>query len=162
MIHAQMTTKTHLGHRRIRVAARRRGAAMIETAFILIPLCIMTLGMLDFAIGVYRYHILSEAARQLARNAIVHGKMADKLGPWGPSTYTGSANAVGTINSVVKPFLVGIDPAAVTVKVEWPESSNDVEKSVRATLTTNFHPLMTRWFANSIALKAVSEMKIAH
>jgi Flp pilus assembly protein TadG len=135
---------------------------MLETAFILIPLCILTLGLLDFAIGIYRYHILSEAARQLARNAIVRGEYADRLGKWGPTTFLGLANSSNTIATTVKPFLVGIDPAAVSISVAWPESTNQVEKAVRATLTTDFHPLLTSWFGSSITLRAQSEMKIAH
>jgi Flp pilus assembly protein TadG len=135
---------------------------MIETTFILIPLLILTVGLLDFANGIYRYHILSEAARQLARNAIVHGQYADRLGQWGPTTYTAAANASNTIANTVKPYLVGIDPAAVSIKVEWPETTNQIEKSVRTTLTTAFHPLFTSWFGSSIALRAQSEMKIAH
>jgi Flp pilus assembly protein TadG len=135
---------------------------MIETAFILIPLLILTVGLLDFAIGVYRYHILSEAARQLARNAIVHGQYANRLGQWGPATYTGTANASTAIANSVRPYLVGIDPAAVSISVQWPETTNEVEKSVRTTLTTAFHPLFTSWFGSSISLRAQSEMKIAH
>jgi Flp pilus assembly protein TadG len=135
---------------------------MIETAFILIPLMILTVGMLDFAVGIYRHHILSEAARQLARHAIVHGQFADRLGQWGPSTYTGAADASNTIANTVRPYLVGIDPAAVSIIVQWPESTNEVEKSVRTTLTTAFHPLFTGWFGASINLRAQSEMKIAH
>src|SRR4051794_35321889 len=108
-----MTTKIQTAHFHCRQAACRRGAAMIETAFILIPLLIMTVGLLDFAVGVYRYHILSEAARQLARNAIVHGQYADRLGQWGPTTYTAAADASNTIANTVRPYLVGIDPAAV-------------------------------------------------
>src|SRR5262245_33329594 len=109
MIRPQMTTKPHIAHRCIRQAHRRRGVAIIETAFILIPLLILTVGLLDFAVGIYRYHILSEAARQLARNAIVHGQFADRLGQWGPTTYTGAADASHTIANTVRPYLVGLD-----------------------------------------------------
>lgn len=135
---------------------------MIETAFILIPLCVLTLGLLDFAVGIYRYHILSEAARQLARNAIVHGEFADRLGPWGPNTFSGKADSSNTIATTVKPYLVGMDPAAVSISVAWPEDTNEVEKAVRASLTTDFHPVLTSWFTSSITLRATSEMKIAH
>jgi hypothetical protein len=135
---------------------------MIETALILTSLMVMTVGLLDFAIGVYRYHVLSEAARQLARNAVVHGEFADRLGKWGPGSYVDTANASNTIANAVRPYLVGIDPATVSISVVWPEGSNQVEKAVRTTLSTAFHPLITRWFGSSITLRAISEMKIAH
>jgi Flp pilus assembly protein TadG len=161
MICNQEKVKFPIGRRRRQVAGRR-GVAMIETALILTSLFIVTVGLLDFAIGIYRYHILSEAARQLARNAIVHGQYADRLGTWGPSTFSGVASSGNIMATTVKPYLVGLDPTTVSVKVEWPEASNQVEKSVRTTLTTAFHPLFTSWFGSSITLRAQSEMKIAH
>lgn len=135
---------------------------MIEAGLIITSLFLLTIGLLDFSIGVYRYHILSEAARQLARNAIVHGQFADRLGPWGPSAYSNTANSSNAIANVVRPYLVGIDPAAVSISVAWPEGSNEVEKAVRTTLSTAFHPILTHWFGSSMTLRAISEMKIAH
>jgi Flp pilus assembly protein TadG len=157
-----MTTTNNIARRRARQTVRRTGAAMIEAAFILTSLFILTVGFFDFAIGIYRYHILSEAARQLARHAIVHGEFADRLGKWGPTTYSGAADASDVIALAVRPYLVGLDPLTVAVTVEWPETSNQVEKAVRVTLNTPFHPLLTQWFGSSIALRAASEMKIAH
>jgi Flp pilus assembly protein TadG len=157
-----MTIRAQIARRRNCRAAERCGAVMIETALILITLFILTVGLLDFAVGIYRYHVLSEAARQLARNAIVHGQYASRLGTWGPTTYSGTANSGSTIASTVKPYLVGLDPSEVSVTVEWPEATNQIEKAVRATVSVPFKPLLTHWFGGSITLRAISEMKIAH
>jgi hypothetical protein len=157
-----MAAKYQKLKRRCRRAAHRRGAAMIEAAITLTSVFILTIGLLDFAIGVYRYHILSEAARQLARNAIVHGEFANLLGTWGPTTYSNTANVSNPIPNAVRPYLVGLDPSAVSISMQWPENSNQVEKSVRVTLTTAFHPILTHWFGSSMTLRAISEMKIAH
>jgi Flp pilus assembly protein TadG len=157
-----MTAKSQIVKRRAGRARHRLGAAMIEAAIVLTSLFILTVGLLDFAVGVYRYHILSEAARQLARNAIVHGEFSTVLGKWGPTAYSNTANASHPIANAVRPYLVGIDPAAVSVAVQWPEGSNQVEKSIRVTLTTAFHPVLTNWFGSSMSLRAQSEMKIAH
>ena len=63
----------------------RRGATAIELAIVLTLFLTLVFGMLDLGIAVFRYHIVCEAARQGARQAIVHGKLSDKLGTWGPA-----------------------------------------------------------------------------
>jgi Flp pilus assembly protein TadG len=140
----------------------RRGVALVEAALVITPLLVLTLGLLDLGIGLYRFHILSEATRQLARQASVHGQYASVLGKWGPSSYTSTATSTSSIASAVRPYLVGIDPSTVSVSVQWPEGSNQLEKAVRVTLTNTFRPLITSWFGGAITLRAVSEMKIAH
>ena len=140
----------------------RRGVALVEAALVITPLLVVTLGLLDMGVGLYRFHIISEATRQLARTASVHGQYANVLGQWGPSSYTSTANATGSIAAAVRPYLVGIDPNTVSVSVQWPNGSNEIEKDVRVTLANPFRPLLTRWFGGTIMLSAVSEMKIAH
>ena len=77
---------------------QRPGAVSLEGLVIFGVLMTLCLGMLDLGIGVFQYHIVSEAARQGARQAIVHGQMAPagwNGGPWGPSTINEQANAAG-------------------------------------------------------------------
>jgi len=142
---------------------RRRGVAMIETALILMIFLSLVLGMLDFGIAVYRNNVLSEAARQLARQAIVHGKLATLLGTWGPTTYNGHANDSNAIAVAVQPYLVGMDPASVTVAMTWPTSStNNVGGTVRVTLTASYTPITTFIVNKSFTIQAISEMQIDH
>ncbi len=152
-------------HHRLQRRGRRpdrRGATMIETALIIMMFLTLVIGMLDFGIAVYRYNLLSEASRQLARKAIVHGKLANQLGSWGTSTYNGNGSNNDAIALAVRPYLVGLNPAKVTIQVRWPDSSNDVDKNVHTTLSTTYKPLATWIFAGSFTLKADSEMQIAH
>ena len=136
--------------------------ALLEAALVLTPLLVLALGLLDMGVGLFRFHVLSEATRQLARQATVHGQYANALGHWGPSSFSGTANSTGSIAAAVRPFLVGIDPSTVNVSVQWPEGSNQIEKAVRVTLTNQFRPLISSWFGGAITLRAVSEMKISH
>jgi Flp pilus assembly protein TadG len=142
--------------------SHRRGVALLEAALVLTPLLVLALGLLDMGVGLFRFHVISEATRQLARQATVHGQYANLLGHWGPTTYAGTANSTSSIATAVRPFLVGIDPSTVNVSVQWPEGSNQIEKAVRVTLTNNFSPLITGWFGGTVTLRAVSEMKITH
>ncbi len=71
--------------RRRTLMMRRRGASMVEAAIILPVFLTLILGMLDLSTGVFRHQLVSQAARQGVRRAIVHGKLAppqdDRMGP---------------------------------------------------------------------------------
>jgi Flp pilus assembly protein TadG len=140
----------------------RRGIALVEAALVLTPLLMLALGLLDLGVGLFRFHVLSEATRQLARQASVHGQYASVLGHWGPASYSSTASATGSIAAAVRPYLVAIDSSTVSISVEWPDGSNQIEKAVRVTLSNQFRPLITSWFGGAVTLHAVSEMKIAH
>ena len=73
----------------------RRGGAVLELSFSLMLFLTLTMGILDLGVGVFRYHIVSQAARQGARRAAVHGELATAIGVWGPNTIDVAANANG-------------------------------------------------------------------
>jgi len=141
---------------------RRSGVTLIESALTLILVLTLSLGMLDFGIAVYRYNMLSEASRQLARQGIVHGKMANQLGSWGASAYNGSGADGSPIATAVRKYLVGVNPADVIIEVRWPQGSNDVDRTLHVTLKTTYRPLLIWIFNQTFTLQADSEMQIAH
>jgi Flp pilus assembly protein TadG len=144
-------------------ARHRRGATMVEFAIIIIVFLTLVLGMLDLGLAVFRSHVVSYAARQGARQAIVHGEFADKLGPWGPTTFTGTGATDNPISDAVEPYLVGIDPADVVVKAEWIDGGNKLEQRVRIDVTTTYSPTITFVFGNPTwTLTGSSTMPIAH
>jgi Flp pilus assembly protein TadG len=156
-----------------RPQGRRRGATVVEAAVIITAFLMLILGTIDLGTAVFRYHVLSWAARQGARRTIVHGTLAPtgNGGPWGPpasypttNPYTVTAsNTSDPIANAIRPSLVGLDPSAVTITVTWPDGSDAVEKRVQVTLNTTWHPLMLFIFGNqTINLSASSEMPIAH
>jgi TadE-like protein len=134
---------------------------------VVLALLIIILGMLDLGLAVFQYHVVSEAARQGARLAIVHGQMAPSGwngGSWGTTTINQSANTTGTpIVDEIKPLLVGLDLTQTTIKAEWLDGSNAPENRVRVTVSTTYQPCVTFIFGNtSINLSASSTMPIAH
>jgi hypothetical protein len=82
---------------------------------------------------------------------------------WGPAAY-GPAPASDThaIAKAVAPKLAGLDPAAVTLKVEWLDGSNEEENRVRVTVTTDYQPMLTAVFGASIRLSSTSTVRITH
>jgi hypothetical protein len=127
----------------------------------------LCLGTIDLGMAVFRLHILSQAARQGARQAIVHGSLARsgwQGGPWGPTTYGPlPATSSDPQMQAVASSLVGVDPAQAQITVEWPDGSNAPGKRVTVTVTTTWSPLMVFIFGNqTTTLSASSTMPIAH
>jgi hypothetical protein len=154
--------------------AARHGATMTELAIIASAAAMLLLGSIDLGTAVFRNHVLSNAAREGARKAMVHGQFAQSgwnQGPWGPgSTYPTSVpytvnagNNSDTIASTIQPFLAGMNPNNVTITVAWPDGNNNVESRVQVTLSTTWQPLLLFIFGNrTVNLSASSTMPIAH
>ena len=146
----------------------RRGAAVVEMSIILMTFLVLTMGMLDMGIGVFRYHIVAQAARFGARRAIVHGDRATQLGSWGTATIDVAANANGIpivdgVDDGIAPMLVGCDLSQSRIRVEWLEGGNSFEQPVRVTLTSPYTPIFSFIFPiATIDLTASSTMGIAH
>lgn len=137
---------------------------MLEAAIVLTVFLTLVFGGIDLALGVFRYNAISEAARRGAREAIVHGKGAPpQRTAWGPATWTGTADSPGDIPAEVRPVLVGMEPAAVNLRIEWPDGSNAAQKQVRVSVSTVYRPVLpglVGW--SEIPLTATSTMRIAH
>lgn len=155
-----------------RSSRERRGATLTEMSVILMAFLVLTFGMFDLGVGVFRYHILANAARHGARQAIVHGSMSNVAGTWGPNQIDvpASANGVpivdgtqGGISIGVQPLLIGCNLSQTRVIADWPNGTNDLEDPVRVTLTSPFQPVLTFIIPNTqITLSASSTMQIAH
>jgi len=137
-------------------------------AIVLMVFLILVFGMLDLGIAVLRYHQLSQAARQGAREAIVHGKLANvppSLVPWGPGPYSGRVSDAGhPLVAAIEPSLVGFDLSQVWVDVQW-IGGNDPRQGHRARVTVSapYQPIMLFIFrTDPFTLSATSTMAIAH
>ena len=157
---------------RVRSPRRRRGATLVEAAIVLGAFLTLVLGMLDLAVGVLRYHVVSEAARQGARLAIVHGALClpdYDGGPWGPAPLdvAGTADNVPLVAALKRPnppgFLTALDLTETRIHVEWPDGGNQPDQLVRVTVSTSYRPILTFLFGNPrFMLRATSTMPIAH
>jgi len=140
-----------------------RGTTTVEMALILLLFLTLVLGMLDLGIGVFRYNLLAQAARQGARQAIVHGGLANRLGSWGPQSYSGRGDDSHPIAEVVRPWLTAFDPSEVGIQADWIDGGNDVDRRVRIAVSAPYRPIMTFIFGNpTFTLRGTSTMPIAH
>ena len=125
--------------------------------------------MIDLGLGVMRRNAAAEVARQLARQAIVHGKLA--ASPWSPATgaYPGQSpysvpvtSSTDAIAQVVNANLATLDPSALTVTVAWPDGDNDMtsDNRVQVTVSCTYRPVTT--VIASFTITATSTMTIAH
>lgn len=153
------------GFRRSPRRPLRRGATIVEMAIVQLLFLAMVLGMLDVGAAVVRYDALTQAARQGARQAIVHGDLATKLGSWGPASYSGTGADSHPIAAAIRPSLAIFDPSQVRIAAEWPDGGNEATKKnrVRVTVTAPYRPSVAFIFGNrTFTLQASSTMKITH
>ena len=141
----------------------RRGAATTETAVVLVVVLLLTVGVFDLGMGIFRNNLLSQGARQGARLAVVHGKLATQLGAWGPDTYRWTGDSSDPIANEMRPYLAGLDPSLVDITVEWLDGSNEIGRRVRVTMSTRYQPFLTIVFGNTTyTLIASSTLRITH
>jgi Flp pilus assembly protein TadG len=140
---------------------RRKGGTVAEAAIVITLFLVLVMGVIDMGLAIFQRQVLSEAARQGARQAIVHGSKGTTS--WGASQYgPASADTDAAIPNAIRPYLVGIDPASVNITVQWLDSSNDDKNRVRVTLEYTYHPMTTLVVQSTIPLSASSTMLIAH
>lgn len=142
----------------------RRGAATLELALVLLMFVAVCVGMLDLGLAVLRQHMLGNAARYAARQAIVHGSLASRLGPWGPSSLALKASDSDPLATATASCLPGIDTSKVTIQAAWLDGGNNstLDNRVQIVLSTSYTPLWSYIIPSSIPLRASSTMVIAH
>jgi hypothetical protein len=150
---------------RCRTTGRGRGGTTtVETVVVLGVFLTLVVGMLDLGSAVFRQHQISYAARAAARAASVHGSEAGVLGSWGPAAVGPTpASGAGPIPEVFRRDLGGLNPSAVTVRVAWPDGSNEPGSRVVVTLETSYQPALAWLFGSApIPIRSVSTMRISH
>jgi hypothetical protein len=167
-----------------RETKRRKGAALVESALVSTLFATVIFGMIDVGIALFRKHVVSEAARQGARAAIVHGYFApvdSTISAWGPSpsyytplsvpsVYAGSTCSTVNANdpgdelaAAIRPYLIGLDPSTILIQIAWPDGNNEPGSNVTVTVSTPYRHIVPMVFGtDAITLGASSTMTIAH
>jgi hypothetical protein len=130
----------------------------------------LAVGMVDLALAVLQNQLVSEASRQGARIASVHGSLAPVDGSgssWGPASYFGAGNAADAIPTALRNAgaLAGLDTSNVAISVEWPTGGNSVQNGdiVKFTVRTTWMPVFGYIFGKSpYKLSATSITPVAH
>lgn len=150
--------------RPMRDPATRSGAALLEGTIVLAVFLTMIFAMFDLGLAVMRQNSLAEAARRLARTAIVHGDLAPpEHAAWGPGRYTGNANSDDEVADAVRAGLVTMDPANVTIDVSWPDGDNRTGDRVVVAVAYRHRTILPSLFGSApLELRADSSMRIEH
>ncbi len=137
------------------VARSRRGTYVVELAAILPFTLLLLLGIIDFALIMYSYGTVSEAARAGARYAIVHGSRATS--PAGP---TGND---ATVESVVRANALALAASQLTVTSSWSTGHNDPTCPVTVTVSYTYHPFIGRLMGlHNLTINGSTTMTITH
>lgn len=178
LAHLRSTKRPRLLREARKVPAQiHRGAVAVELALITPVFLLALFGLLELSITVFQYHIVSEAARQGARHAIVRGAFAGpELTEWGPPAddpdnslpaaerlLIVKATDDHEVAELLQPYLAGLlNQDATTISLNWPDGTNKIESPVRVTVTTSHQPFLTFLFSSGWTLTGESTMQIAH
>lgn len=145
-----------------RIPRRRDAVTTLEAAIVLVVFLTLVLGMIELGICVFRYHLVAEATREGARQAMVHGEYSPS--PWGPATIGPIyGNDADPLAQAVMNLLVGVDPDTVTVLAEWLDGDNEVDHRVRVTVTIQQPLVLSSLLGiDSLTLSSQTTMQITH
>jgi Flp pilus assembly protein TadG len=139
----------------------RRGSTLVESAITLTILLTVIFGTLDLGLGVMRFNMISHAAREGVRQAMVHG--GQSTSPWSTVTNMAASTIGNPVANAIAPQLVGCDLTQTTITLAWVDGTNEVGQRVRVTINTTYQPFMTYIFgASAIPLQAASTTTFAH
>jgi len=142
----------------------RRGATLVESAFVLSVLFFLLLSVVVGGYGVLRYQQLAMLAREGARYASVHG------GLYAQETGNPAATAADVYNNAILPYAVNLDTAQLSYSVSWDtdnmpnHASSDYEKPVTNTVTVKvYYKWFPEWYLiGPVTLTSTSTMTMSY
>ncbi|MBO0911635.1 MAG: pilus assembly protein [Acidobacteria bacterium] len=139
-----------------RSAARMRrepGQAVIEFALTIGFLTILMVGMLEVMMLMYNYAVLTNAAKEGVRFAIVHGSSVP--------TFLGSGT-IPTVSTTVRAFLASSvhNVSSANVDVQYPDGNNNPGNRVEVTVSYSYSPLfLSDWASITISANSVGRIQ---
>jgi len=134
---------------------RERGQAVIEFALSAGFLVILTVSMLELTMFVYNYTVLTDAAKEGVRYAVVHGSSGSN--PSGPGA---SEEVTSTIRAFLAASVHDVSTTSVDVDVEYPDGTNDPGNRVRVSVSYPYNPLfLVNWATMTISANSVGRIQ---
>lgn len=107
---------------------RRRGASLVEFAFVAPVFFLLVIGLVVGGVGVFRYQQVASLAREGARYASVRGSKYQQV------TGNPAATPADVYNNAILPGSVALDPAQLSSSVTWsPDNKQGSTVSVQVT-----------------------------
>ena len=125
----------------------QRGSVIVESALCLLAFLMVVFAIMDFSRAVSAYNILSGAAREGTRYAVVHGK------------YSGAVASSSDVSNSVKKWALGLNPQSLTTTTTW-TPDNKPGSTVKVQVVYSFSPLTPAMPKKAFTLKATSQMVI--
>jgi Flp pilus assembly protein TadG len=110
--------------------SRRRGALMLECAFVYPITFLLIMGLIIAGLGVFRYQEVASLAREGSRYASLHGASYQQ------TTGKAAATASDIYSKAVLPKAVALDPSQLTCSVNWTPDNNPGSS---VSVTINYH-----------------------
>ena len=127
---------------------RERGASILEFGLAFLVFMSALYGIMEFGRIVASYNILSGAAREGARYAVVHGSAS------------GSAATASDIQTVVRNWAIGLDTSSVAVDTSW-DPGNGPGGKVKVKASYTITPFTGLILQNGITLQSNAQMVIS-
>ncbi|MGB8888597.1 MAG: TadE/TadG family type IV pilus assembly protein [Candidatus Korobacteraceae bacterium] len=128
--------------RRSQLVRGESGSMLIEFSLSVWALLLMAFLIFEFCMAIYTYSVLSNAAREGVRYAIVHG--TDNRSCSGPSSGCGDSagsNVTALVNSYAA--ISFHDTNGMTVTPSWPDGTSTPASRVLVTISYPYIPYMT-------------------
>jgi len=127
---------------------RQRGAALLEFGLAFLIFLSVLYGIMEFGRIVASYNIISGAAREGARYAMVHGSAS------------GSVATASDVQSVVRNWAIGLDTSSVVVTTTW-TPGNAPGNNVKVKASYVVTPSTGLILKNGLTVQSSSQMAIS-
>jgi len=143
----------------------RSGATVLECAVVLPIALFLFIGLAIGATGVFRYQETATLAREGARYASTHGYQYRKDA--GMTMGTAEVWRTDIYENGIKPKIVGLDPADLTVTVAWPDVINQKGKpdnwpGSKVDVTVRYRWMPSLYLVGPYYLESTSSMPITN
>ena len=142
----------------------RPGVAALECAIALPALLLLLFAILDLGLATMRSNSLAEAARRIARAAVIHGSEAPAIiGTWGPGEFNGTAADGASVVGPAREMLLTMRVEEVSIRVTWPDSGNAPRDRVHVEIKYTHKPLvpgLSSW--GPLNLRSFATMRIVN
>jgi len=132
---------------------RERGQAVIEFALTIGFLVILMVSMLELTLFMYNYAVLTDAAKEGVRYAMVHGSSGSN-----PSGQGTSESVTSTVQAFLSASVHNV--SNTSVDVEYPDGSNNPGNRVQVTVSYPYNPLfLADWATITISANSVGRIQ---
>ena len=146
-----------------------RGQALIEFGLLFLFLISLVISILEMSLFLYNYSVLTDAAKEGVRYAVVHGSSAGasvssdpESAPWPPCTTSADDNVFNAVHTYMSASAHKLAP--LSVYLCYPEGNNNPGSAVQVTVSYPYDPLSAigplNWAAMNIPVSATSVGRI--